>query len=165
MAAMAGIHVGDKLPEATLRRFTAEGPQEIQSSEFFKGRKVVLFAVPGAFTPTCNNEHMPSFLELADRIKAKGVDEVVCVAINDVFVLDAWDKSLGAAGRVTLLSDGNAEFSAAIGMTFDGSGFGLGTRSLRYAMVVDDGTVTAMQVEENPGVCTVSSGASILEAL
>lgn len=156
------IKVGDKLPDSTLRTLTAEGPKPVKTGEFFKGRKVVLFAVPGAFTGTCHKQHMPSFLEHADKIKAKGVAEVACVAVNDPFVLDAWGKALGTAGKVTLLSDGNAEFSKALGMTFDGSGFGLGTRSKRYAMLVQDGTVKALEVEESPGQCTVSSAPSFL---
>ena len=159
------ISVGDKLPDATLRRITADGPQEVSAAEFFAGRKVVVLAVPGAFTPTCNNDHLPTYVEYADAIKAKGVDEIVCIAVNDMFVMDAWSKATGAEGRVTLLSDGNGEFTAAVGMTLDGSGFGLGNRSLRYSMLVDDGEVKAMHVEENPGVCTVTGGATILEDL
>ena len=159
------ISVGDKLPDATFRRITADGPQEISASEFFAGRKVVVLAVPGAFTPTCNNDHLPTYVEHADAIKAKGVDEIVCIAVNDMFVMDAWSKATGAEGRVTLLSDGNGEFTSAIGMTLDGSGLGLGNRSLRYSMLVDDGEVKAMHVEENPGVCTVTGGATILKDL
>lgn len=162
---MAGIKVGDTLPEATFRRVTADGPQEIKTSDFFSGRKVVAFAVPGAFTPTCHKQHAAAFLEHADQIKSKGVDEIACIAVNDMFVLAAWSQNLGAEGKVTFLSDGNAEFSNAAGMTFDGSGFGLGTRSLRYAMVVDDGKVTALEVEESPGTCSVSGAPSILEKL
>lgn len=159
------IKIGEKLPEATFRQLTGEGPKEIKSSEFFAGRKVVLFAVPGAFTPTCSNQHLPSFVEQAAAIKGKGVAEIACTAVNDMFVLDAWSKAGDPEGRVTMLSDGNAEFAQAIGAAFDGSGFGMGTRSLRYAMVVDDGEVKALQVEENPGQCQVSGGASILDEL
>lgn len=159
------LEIGNRLPDATFRRLTAEGPQELTTAEVFGGKKVVLFAVPGAYTPTCNNDHMPSFIENADAFKAKGVDEIVCIAVNDMFVLDAWGKSLGAEGRVTLLSDGNGDFTASIGMTLDGSGFGLGNRSRRYAAVVDDGTLKVVQVEENPGVCTVTGGPSILDSL
>ena len=126
---------------------------------------MVVLAVPGAFTPTCNNDHLPTYVEHADAIKAKGVDEIVCIAVNDMFVMDAWSKATGAEGSVTLLSDGNGEFTSAIGMTLDGSGFGLGNRSLRYSMLVDDGEVKAMHVEENPGVCTVTGGATILKDL
>ena len=156
------IQAGQKLPDATFRRLTAEGPQEVSANEFFAGRKVVVFAVPGAFTPTCHNDHLPSFAESADALKAKGVDEIACVAVNDMFVMDAWGKAAGTNDRVTLLSDGNAEFTTAIGATMDGSGFGLGTRSLRYSMLVEDGTVRSLHVEENPGVCSVTKADRIL---
>jgi len=159
------IQIGDSLPNATLRRLTEEGPQEIGASDFCKGRKVVLFAVPGAFTPTCHRDHMPTYLEQAEALKAKGVDEIACVAVNDVFVLDAWAKQLGAGDKVTVLSDGNAEFTEKLGLSFDGSGFGLGTRSKRYAMVVDDGVVKALEVEDSPGECTVTKADAILRIL
>jgi peroxiredoxin len=158
------IKIGEKLPEATFRQFTAEGPKEIKASEFFNGRKVVLFAVVGAFTGTCNNQ-LPTFVENAGAIKDKGVAEIACTAVNDMFVMDAWSKQVDPEGRVTMLSDGNAEFAKAIGATLDGSGHGLGTRSLRYAMIVDDGEVKALELEENPGVCTISDGATILAEL
>ena len=159
------IKVGDKLPDATLRVMTNEGPQAVQTGDWFAGKKVALFAVPGAFTPTCNNDHLPSYLEQADAIKAKGVDAIACVAVNDVFVLDAWGKANDVGDRITLFSDGNAEFSEAIGATFDGSGFGLGTRSLRYAMLVDDGVVKALQVEESPGQCQATKATNLLTTL
>jgi len=162
---MAAVQVGDKLPDITLRTPGPDGPKPVKTGEYFKGRKVVLFAVPGAFTGTCTKQHLPSFLENAEQFKAKGVAEVACVAVNDPFVMDAWGKSLGTGGRVTLLSDGNGEFTKAIGMAFDGSGHGLGTRSRRYAMLVQDGIVKTLQVEDNPGQCTVSSAAAILEKL
>ena len=158
------IQVGDSIPDAIVRVLSADGPQEVAASEFFSGKKAVLFSVVGAFTGTCNNQ-MPTFLEHAGEIKAKGIDTIACVAVNDPAVLGAWAESLGVGDRVTLLSDGNAEFATAIGMSLDASGFGLGTRSLRYAMVVDDGKVTALHVEENPGVCTVTDAPSILEEL
>ncbi|MEE8105392.1 MAG: peroxiredoxin [Planctomycetota bacterium] len=159
------IRIGAKLPDATLRVMTPEGPAAKTTAEFFAGRKVALFAVPGAFTPTCNNEHLPSFVEHAAEIKAKGVAEIACVAVNDPFVMGAWAQASGAGDAITFLSDGNAEFTNAIGMAFDGSGFGLGTRSLRYAMIVNDGTVTAMRVEESPGTCDVTSGGKLLADL
>jgi peroxiredoxin len=159
------IQVGDRLPEATVRRLTEKGPEAVKTSDFFRGRKVVLFAVPGAFTPTCHKEHLPSFVKNADAIKAKGVAEIACVAVNDPFVLGEWSRSVPGADKITFLSDGNGEFTRAIGMAFDGSGFGLGTRSRRYAMVVEDGRVKALEVEEKPGACSVSSGASILKRL
>jgi peroxiredoxin len=159
------IQVGEKLPDVTLRRMTEKGPEAVKTSDFFKGRKVVVFAVPGAFTPTCHNDHLPSYAKNAATFKTKGIAEVICVAINDPFVLQAWAKSVPGAEKITFLSDGNGEFSKAIGMTFDGSGYGLGTRSLRYAMVVDDGKVKMLDVEEKPGTCSISSGPSILKKL
>jgi peroxiredoxin len=159
------ISVGAKLPDVTLRMVTKDGPKPVQTSAWFAGKKVVLFAVPGAFTPTCNNKHLPSFVEQAGALKAKGVDAIACTAVNDPFVLDAWSKAAGAADRITFLSDGTGEFAKAIGMSFDGAGHGLGTRSLRYAMVVQDGTVKALEVEESPGACSISSGSAILAKL
>ncbi len=159
------IQVGEKLPDVTLRRMTETGPEAVKTSDFFKGRKVVLFAVPGAFTPTCHNDHLPSFVKNAATFKTKGVAEIACIAINDPFVLGAWARSVPGAEKITFLSDGNGEFSKAIGMTFDGSGHGLGTRSHRYAMVVEDGRVKVLDVEEKPGTCSISSGASILKKL
>jgi peroxiredoxin len=159
------IKAGDKLPDATLRRMTEKGPEAVKTTDFFKGRKVVVFAVPGAFTPTCHNDHLPSYTKNAATFKTKGVAEVACIAINDPFVLAAWAKSVPGADKVTFLSDGNGEFTKAIGMTFDGSGFGLGTRSRRYAMVVEDGRVKSIDVEENPGACSISSGPSILKKI
>lgn len=159
------IQIGDKLPDATFRRITAEDPQEVSAAAFFAGRKVVVLAVPGAFTPTCANDHLPSYIENAEAILAKGVDEIACIAVNDMFVMDAWSKAASAEGRVTLLSDGNGEFTEKVGMVLDGSGFGLGNRSLRYSMLVDDGEVKALNVEENPGVCTITNSSTILESL
>jgi peroxiredoxin len=156
------IQVGGKLPDATLRVMTSDGPAAKTTAELFGGKKVALFAVPGAFTPTCNNTHLPSFLETVDQMRAKGVDEIACVAVNDVFVMDAWGKANSVGDRITLLSDVNAEFTSAIGMAFDGSGHGLGTRSLRYSMLVEDGTVTKMHVEENPGTCEITRGSNLL---
>lgn len=159
------IAVGDKLPETTFKVRTPDGLKDVTTTELTAGRKVVLFAVPGAFTPTCHARHVPSYLEHLDALKAKGVAEVACVAVNDAFVLDAWAKATGADGKLSLLSDGNATFTKAIGMDFDGSGFGLGTRSKRYAMLVDNGVVKALNVEESPGVMEVSGADRILAAL
>jgi len=158
------IQIGASIPSATLRKLTEHGPQEIEAPSFFAGRKVVLFAVVGAFTGTCNDQ-LPTFLAQHDALRAKGVDEIACVAVNDPAVLAAWSKSTGADGKITMLSDGNAEFAASMGMAIDGSAFGLGPRSRRYAMVVEDGKVTALEVEQNPGVCTITNGSTILEAL
>ena len=158
------IQVGDPVPDATLRTMSDEGPVEVEAADFFRGKKVVVFAVPGAFTPTCNH-HLPTFVENAAAIRAKGVDEIACLSVNDPFVMGAWGRAKEAEGKVTMLSDGNAEFSAALGMTFDGAGFGLGERSHRYAMIVENGVVTTLSMEEAPGACTVSSGAAILDSL
>ncbi len=159
------IAVGDKLPEATFKVRTPDGLKDVTTSELTAGRKVVLFAVPGAFTPTCHARHVPSYLEHLDALKAKGVAEVACVAVNDAFVLDAWAKATGADGKLTLLSDGNGTFTKAIGLDFDGSGFGLGIRSKRYAMLVENGVVKTLNIEESPGVMEVSGADRILAAL
>jgi peroxiredoxin len=159
------IKVGDKLPNATFRVMTAEGPKPRTTDEIFKGKKVALFAVPGAFTPTCNNLHMPSFLNNAAAIKAKGVDTIAVTGVNDVFVMEAWKKSTGADGKIDFLADGNAEFAKAIDMAFDGSGPGLGTRSKRYSMLVEDGVVKKFNVEDAPGKCDISGGQALLAQL
>ena len=159
------IAVGDKLPEATFKVRTPDGLKDLTTTELTAGRKVVLFAVPGAFTPTCHARHVPSYLEHLDALKAKGVAEVACVAVNDAFVLDAWAKATGADGKLTLLSDGNGTFTKAIGLDFDGSGFGLGIRSKRYAMLVENGVVKTLNIEESPGVMEVSGADRILAAL
>jgi peroxiredoxin len=158
------IKVGDKIPSAKLRHMTAEGPKEISTDEIFKGKKVVLFAVPGAFTPTCSAKHLPGFVQNSDAIKAKGVDTIACLAVNDAFVMGAWGKQQGTDGKVTMLADGNGTFTKELGLEMDGSGFGLGTRSKRYAMVVQDGVVKALNVE-NPGAFEVSSAEAVMKAL
>jgi peroxiredoxin len=138
--------------------------EEVSTTAFFGDRKVVLFSVPGAFTPTCSAQHLPGFVQNADAIKAKGVDEIVCIAVNDAFVMDAWAKSQNTGSSVTLLADGNGEFTRALGLGLDGSGFGLGQRGQRFAMVVEDGTITHLAVEA-PGAFEVSSAERILAAL
>lgn len=158
------IQVGDTLPAATLTTMTADGPGPVKTDEYFAGRKVIVFSVPGAFTPTCSAKHLPGFVEKIDEIKAKGVDDVVCFAVNDAFVMDAWGKSAGADGKVTMLADGNAEFTKALGLEMDASGFGMGTRSQRFSMIVDDGKVVALNVEE-PGAFHVSSADYALSQL
>jgi peroxiredoxin len=158
------IAVGDALPAATFKVRTADGLGDVGTEQLCGGKKVALFAVPGAFTPTCSAKHLPSFLEHLDRLKAKGVDTVACVAVNDAFVLDAWAKANGADGKILMLADGNATFTKAIGLDFDGSGFGLGARSKRYAMLVDNGVVKVLNVEESPGVMEVSGADRILAA-
>lgn len=159
------IAEGDTLPEATFRAMGPDGIQTMSAKDVFGGKKVVLFAVPGAFTPTCHLKHLPGFIANADAFKAKGVDDVVCLAVNDPFVLAAWAEATGAGGKVKVLSDGNAEFTKKIGMDFDGSGVGLGTRSKRYAMIVEDGTVKVLNTEENTSEATVSDAESMLAAL
>ena len=157
------ISVGDKLPEVTLVKATAEGPQQVQSSEYFKGKKVALFSVPGAFTPTCSARHLPGFVDKAADLKAKGVDEIIGTAVNDAFVMGAWNQAAGS-DDITMLADGNGEFAEAVGLTMDGSGFGLGKRGQRYSMVVEDGVVTQLNVEA-PGDSSVSSAEHMLEQL
>lgn len=159
------IKVGDKLPQATFRVMTADGPAAKTTDDLFKGRKVVLFAVPGAFTPTCHKNHLPGYLNKAGEIKAKGVDAIMVTGVNDVFVMDAWSKSTGGAGVIEFLSDGNADFAKEIGLSLDGSGFGLGTRSQRYSMLVEDGVVKALNVEEAPGKADVSGAEAMLQQL
>jgi len=158
------IKVGDRIPAAKLRHMTAEGPKDITTDEIFKGKKVVLFAVPGAFTPTCSAKHLPSFVQNAAAIKAKGVDTIACLAVNDAFVMGAWGKAQNTDGKVEMLADGNATLTKELGLEMDGSGFGLGTRSKRYAMIVQDGVVKTLNVEA-PGAFEVSSGETILKAL
>lgn len=158
------IQVGDKLPSATLTTMTAEGPKPLTTSELCEGKKVVLFAVPGAFTPTCSVQHLPGFLENTQSFKDKGVDTVACVSVNDPFVMGAWGKDREVGENLVMLSDGNGDFTAAIGLEMDGSGFGLGTRSQRYAMIVDDGVVSTLNVESGPGL-DVSSAETILSEL
>ena len=159
------IAKGDSLPEATFRVMGDEGIETLTTDQVFGGKKVVLFAVPGAFTPTCHPKHLPGFIENADKFKSAGIDTIACVAVNDPFVLGAWAQASDADGKVQFLSDGNAEFTKKIGMEFDGSGIGLGTRSKRYAMLVEDGVVKVLNTEDSPGVAEVSTAAEMLAAL
>jgi glutaredoxin/glutathione-dependent peroxiredoxin len=158
------IQVGDKLPKATLVKATPDGPQPVDSEDYFRGRRVVLFSVPGAFTPTCSARHLPGFVDRADEMKDKGVDEVACVAVNDAFVMQAWGESAGAGGKVTMLADGNGDWARALGLTMDGSKFGLGERGQRWSAIVDDGVVEQLNVEE-PGAFNVSSADYLIERL
>jgi peroxiredoxin len=158
------IQVGDRLPQATFRIMTAEGPAAKTTDDVFKGRKVVLVAVPGAFTPTCHRNHLPGYVQKATEIRAKGVDAIAVTAVNDVFVMDAWSKASGGDG-IEFLADGNGDFAKAIGLAMDGSGFGLGTRSQRYAMVVDDGVVQSINVEDAPSKADVSGAENLLKGL
>lgn len=142
------ISAGDRLPDAELRTMTPDGPTVVKSADVLGSGKVVLFAVPGAFTPGCSNVHLPGFVERAGELKAKGVTTIACVAVNDPFVMDAWGKAYGAGDDILLLSDGNGEFTAAMGLELDGSGFGLGRRSKRYAAIIEDGVLTSIDVDE-----------------
>jgi len=158
------IKIGDKLPQAEFTTMTADGQQKLSTDNIFAGRKVVLFAVPGAFTPTCSMNHLPGFVQNIAAIKAKGVDAVACVAVNDVFVMDAWGKSSGANGGIMMLADGNGDFARALGLEFDLTQAGLGKRSKRYSMIVDNGVVKALNVEDKPGV-NVSGADTVLGQL
>ncbi len=155
------IKVGDKVPAVTFRTMTTDGPKDLTSDEVFGGRKVALFALPGAFTPTCSARHLPGYVQQADAIKAKGADTVACVSVNDAFVMGAWGADQGTGDKVLMLADGSAEFANAIGLTMDGTARGMGIRSQRYSMVVDDGVVTALNVEE-PGKFEVSDADTML---
>jgi len=157
------VKVGDKVPSATMKMMGEKGPQDISTADLFNGKKVVLFAVPGAFTPTCSAAHLPGFVVNADKIKAKGVDAIVCVSVNDAFVMDAWSKDKNAE-EIMMVGDGNGDFTEAMGLVLDGSGFGLGKRSQRYAMIVEDGVITTLNVETGPAF-ELSSAEKILEAL
>jgi peroxiredoxin len=159
------IKVGDRLPEAKFRVMGAEGPAWKTTDEVFKGKKVALFAVPGAYTGTCHKMHMPSITQHADAIKAKGIDTIAVTSVNDVFVMAAWKRDTDQNNKVDFLADGNGDFAKAIDLTFDGSGNGLGVRSKRYAMVVEDGVVKTLNIEEAPGKVDVSGGDSLLKAL
>ena len=158
------IQVGDRLPSATLTIMTAEGPKPLTTTELCEGKKVVLFAVPGAFTPTCSVQHLPGYVDNTQSLKDKGVDTVACVSVNDPFVMGAWGKDREVGEDLMMLSDGNGDFTEAIGLEMDGSGFGLGTRSQRYAMIIDDGVVSTLNVESGPGL-DVSSAETILSEL
>lgn len=155
--------VGDKIPSATLKIMGEKGPQDLSTDELFAGKKVVLFAVPGAFTPTCSMAHLPGFVALADKIKDKGVDAIACLSVNDAFVMDAWGKGANAE-ELLMVSDWDAGFSKALDLTMDASGFGLGVRSQRFALVAEDGVITHLAVEA-PGQFDVSKAEAVLEAL
>lgn len=159
------LSIGDKLPPATFRTPSEDGPKTLSTDEIFHGKTVALFAVPGAFTPTCTMNHLPGFLELNDEIRAKGVDTIAVVSVNDVFVMKAWSKATDAGDRILFLADGNGEFTRAAGLDVDLSGGGLGLRSKRYSMIVRDGTVAALNIEESPGQAETSSASALLAQL
>ncbi len=157
------IAQGDTLPEATMVKLGNEGPEQVALSDHTKGKKVVIFAVPGAFTPTCHSAHVPSFIRTKDQFMEKGVDEIICVSVNDPFVLKAWGEATGATDAgITMLGDSDSAFTKAIGMDFDAPPAGLVARSKRYAMLVEDGKVSTLHVEESPGVCEISGGEALL---
>lgn len=158
------IKVGDKMPEGTLKKMGANGPEDVKTSDLFNGRKVVLFSVPGAFTPTCSAKHVPGFVQHADAIKAKGVDEIACIAVNDPFVMGAWGKDQGAGDKVAMLADGSGTYTKALGLELDLTAAGLGVRGQRFAMVVDNGEVTHLAVDP-AGTFELSSAEATLKAL
>ena len=158
------LKVGDKLPSITLKTMTADGPKDVTTDALFAGKKAILFALPGAFTPGCSMKHVPGFVRHHDDIKAKGVDLVACLSVNDAFVMGAWEKDQKSEGKVMMLADGSADFTKAVGLSMDASGFGMGLRSQRYAAIVENGVVTHLNVETAPGV-DVSSAETMLSLL
>ena len=158
------IKIGDRLPDAKLVKVTPDGPDQVSTGDFFAGRRVALFSVPGAFTPTCSAKHLPGFVDQAQAFRDKGVDEIACTAVNDAFVLDAWAKAGNATDKVTMLADGNADFAKATGLDMDSSAYGMGIRSKRYAMLINDGVVEALHVEA-PGEFKVSSAENLLASI
>mgnify|MGYP006223079317 CR=1 FL=1 len=159
------IKEGDTLPEVTLHHMTEKGPTPITSSELFGGKKTVLFAVPGAFTPGCSMQHLPGFVTNSQEILDKGADQIVCLSVNDPFVMAAWGNDKGTGDKMLMVGDGNGELTDALGLSMDGSGFGLGKRSLRYSMIIDDNLLTKLNVEDNPGEVAISSAETILSQL
>ncbi|QKV18869.1 peroxiredoxin [Oricola thermophila] len=159
------IKIGDSIPSLTLQKITDDAPASITTESLFGGRKVVVFGVPGAFTPTCTRNHLPGFVENRETIRASGIDEIVCVSVNDHHVMKAWAKDRDALGKITFIADWDCAFTKALGLDADLSAGGLGVRSLRYSMIVDDGAVTALNLEDNPGQATVSGAAALLEML
>ncbi len=158
------INVGDKLPEVTFLEMGEKGPEPVTTADVFAGKKIALFAVPGAFTPSCSAKHLPGFVQQSEALAGKGIDEIVCTAVNDSFVMAAWGKSIDPDGKVRMLADGNGTFAQTLGLEMDGSGFGLGKRSQRYSMIVDDGTITSLNVED-AGAFEVSSADYMLGQL
>ena len=159
------IQEGDSIPEATLHHLTESGPTPISTSELFGGKKSVLFAVPGAFTPGCSMHHLPGFVNNSEAILDKGVDQIVCLSVNDPFVMAAWGDDKDVGNKMLMVGDGNGEFTEALGLTMDGSGFGLGKRSLRYSMIIEDNSLSKLNLEENPGEVSASSAETILDQL
>jgi len=158
------IKVGDRMPAGTFKRMTREGPKDLTTDELFRAKRVVLFSVPGAFTPTCDAKHLPGFVQLADQILAKGVNTIACMAVNDVFVMNAWGKASGVGDKVTMLADGNGDYARALGLELDASKFGMGRRGQRFAIIVKDGVASHVDVEE-PGQFKVSAAEYVLGQL
>ena len=158
------IELGDRIPSATLKEMGADGIEDVNTDSLFKGKRVAVFAVPGAFTPTCSAQHLPGFVRNADALRAKGIDEIVCLSVNDAFVMDAWGKAHNASGKVKMVADGNAQLTQALGFELDASGAGMGTRSRRYSMIVDDGEVKVLNVEA-AGAFEFSSAEHLLSQL
>jgi peroxiredoxin len=158
------IKAGDKMPQGTFTRMTTDGPKKITTDELFNGKTVVLFSVPGAFTPTCDAKHLPGFIERADELRKKGVDTVACTAVNDVFVMNAWGKAAGVGDKILMLADGNAEYARALGLELDAKGYGMGVRGQRFAVIVKDGVATHLNVEA-PGEFKVSAADYVLKQL
>jgi peroxiredoxin len=159
------VNVGDRIPSVTLKQLTSEGVKEFTTDEIFRGKRVVLIAVPGAFTPACSQRHLPGYVDKAADIKAKGIDEIACVAVNDAFVMGAWGRDQKAEGKVRMLADGSGDFTRALGLELDLSKGGLGMRSKRYSMLVDDGVVKSLNVEQQPGQVDLSGAEAMLKAL
>jgi len=158
------IKAGDRMPSGTLKTMTKDGPKDLTTDDLFKGKKVVLFSVPGAFTPTCDAKHLPGFVQLADQIRAKGVDTIACMAVNDVFVMNAWGKHSGVGDKIVMIADGNGTYAKALGLELDASGYGMGTRGQRFAIVVKDGVAEQVEIEA-PGQFKVSAAEYILGKL
>lgn len=158
------IKAGDRMPAGTFKRMTREGPKDLTADELFKGKRVVLFSVPGAFTPTCDAKHLPGFVQLADQILAKGVNTIACMAVNDVFVMNAWGKASGVGDKILMLADGNGDYARALGLELDASKFGMGKRGQRFAVIVKDGIASHVDVEE-PGQFKVSAAEYVLGQL
>ena len=158
------IKAGERMPAGTLKRMTKEGPKDLSTDELFKGKLVVLFSVPGAFTPTCDAKHLPGFVQLADQIRAKGVDTIACMAVNDVFVMNAWGKASGVGDKILMLADGNGEYARGLGLELDAKGYGMGTRGQRFAIIARDGVATHVNVEA-PGQFKVSAAEYVLGQL
>jgi len=159
------VKVGDKMPDAQLMHMSDAGPAPITTAELFDGKTVALFALPGAFTPTCSNQHLPGFIEKSEELRAAGVDTIVCLSVNDAFVMGAWGQQQGATGKVMMVGDGNGDLTEALGLTMDGTGFGMGKRSLRYSMIVRDGKIESLNVEGNPGQAVDSGAENLLSQL